>query len=210
MLKQRSNMKKVIFILILLSSFGFVSQTYCQTIEIDNGLTWLINSQNQSGSWGNTATSTNNEYFSTFAVLETLKQLGQDNTAAYQNAIQWLQAEEFLNTAYIAYKISIFANTETDITTDINMLLSYKNNDNAWGGYLKYRSNNFHTTLALQALKAVNYSDQTVIQLAIDYLLSSQNTDGGFGFYQGDDSNVYMTALVSLTLQQSTKRPVIS
>jgi len=32
--------------------------------------------------------------------------------------------------------------------------------------------------------------------------LSTQNSDGVFGFYQGDDSNVYMTALVSITLQQ--------
>ncbi|MEW6418767.1 MAG: carboxypeptidase regulatory-like domain-containing protein, partial [Nitrospirota bacterium] len=203
-------MKKLIFILMLFLSFCFVSQTYSQTIEIDNGITWLINNQNQTGSWGNTSTSLNNEYFSTFSVLETLKRLEQDNTTAYQNAIQWLQAEELINTSYIAFRLSILSNAGFDLTTDTNTLLSYININNGWGGYIKYKSNNFHTALALQALKAVNYSDQTIIQSAIDYLLSTQNSDGGWGFYpspcsgcnDGDESSVYMTALVSMTLQQ--------
>jgi hypothetical protein len=68
-------MKKLIFILTLFVSFCFVSQTHSQTY-IDNALIWLNNTQNQTASWGNTTTSTNNEYFSTFVVLETLKQLG--------------------------------------------------------------------------------------------------------------------------------------
>ncbi|MFZ3136725.1 MAG: CARDB domain-containing protein [Thermodesulfovibrionales bacterium] len=62
--------------------------------------------------------------------------------------------------------------------------------------------NPLDTALALQALKAVNYSDQTIIQSVINYLLSTENSVGGWGFYQGDESNVYMTALVSMTLQQ--------
>src|SRR4030042_6820052 len=111
-------MKKIIFILILFLGLGFVQPAHSQT-AIDNGLLWLYTNQNQTGSWGNTTNSINNEYFSTFVVLETLKQLGQDNTTAYQNAVQWLQAEELINTAYIAYKLSILAITGADIAGDI-------------------------------------------------------------------------------------------
>lgn len=198
--------------ILIVTCLLFATNAYSQGVEITNGITYLVNNQSQTGSWGNTASSINNEYFSTLAVLEALKQLGQDNTTAYQNGLQWLQTENLINTAYIAYKISILANTGTDITTETNTLMSYKNTDNGWGGFLKYKSNNFHTSLALPALKAINYSDQNIISSAITFLTSTQNLDGGWGFYpspcsgcEGDDSNVYMTALVLNTFPNSSQ-----
>ena len=89
-----------------------------------------------------------------------------------------------------------------DVSNDLLSLVNKRNMDGGWSGDGDSASMINDTTLALQALKAVNYPDQTIIQSAINYLLSTQNADGGFGFYQGDESNVYMTALVSMTLQQ--------
>jgi squalene cyclase len=96
-----------------------------------------------------------------------------------------------------------------DVSSIKDYLLTIRNDDGGWGATEGFTSDIKRTTLALQALKTVNYTDQAVIQLAIDYLLSTQNTDGGYGFYpslcsgcDGDDGNMYMTALVSITLQQ--------
>ncbi len=81
--------------------------------------------------------------------------------------------------------------------SDESLLVSYiDNTSGVWGGYEGYGINNLDTVLALDALKSVNYSNQTTISNAVLYLVTNQNTDGGWGFYAGDDSNVYMTALV--------------
>ena len=128
------------FLLMTVSAFPY-------SIEIERGIDYITCTQNQTGRWGNTDASINNEYFSTFAVIDALKLLGQENTAVYQNAIQWLQAENLANSAYIANKISILANSGADLSSDISTLLSYKNADNGWGGYAKYRSSNFHSAL---------------------------------------------------------------
>ncbi len=126
----------------------------------------------------------------------------QANTQIYQNGILLLQAQAVDYTPYLAQRLILLADSGAALTADINTLMSYRNSDGGWGGYLNYGSANFHTSLALQALKAVNYSDTTVISSALAYLAGTQNTDGGWGFYQGDDSNVYMTALVLQTLSQ--------
>jgi len=103
----------------------------------------------------------------------------------------------------------VLARAEFDVSTIRDYLLSIRNDEGGWGVAEGFESDVKRTALALQALKAVNYPDQSIIQSAIDYLLSTQNTDGGCGFYpslcsgcEGDESNVYMTALVSMTLQQ--------
>ncbi|WP_041245589.1 CARDB domain-containing protein [Geotalea uraniireducens] len=100
----------------------------------------------------------------------------------------------------MAPKVKIVTASGGDATTDVNTLLSYRNSGTGWGGYLNQANSNFHTALALQALKAANYTDQSVIYPALSYLLSTQNPDGGWGFYQGDDSNIYVTAQVLSTL----------
>ena len=103
---------------------------------------------------------------------------------------------------YIAWRILALSEENIDLTPDLNLLLQWQNIDGGWGGYLEFLSSNFHTALTLQALKAINYSDQDTISSALFYLTNNQNTDGGFGFYPEDESNVYMTAMVSITLQQ--------
>ncbi|MFZ3136431.1 MAG: CARDB domain-containing protein [Thermodesulfovibrionales bacterium] len=210
MMRTVRDLSRSITIIFLLPFFLLLaSEAYPQSSQIDNGLVYLGNAQSQTGSWGNTPDSISTEYFSTVEVLLTLNQLGLTITPVYQNGIPWILSQEVKDTAYLAKKIQIMANSGVDLTTDITMLTSYKNIDSGWGGYLSFESSNYRTALAIQALKAANYSDQTVIQSGIDYLLSTQNTDGGWGVYPSpcsgcevDESNVYMTALFSSTLQQ--------
>jgi hypothetical protein len=157
---------------------------YSNSLQIENGLQWIIASQNQTGSWGNADNSLNpltTEYFASAAVFETLRVLDQSNTSSYQNGILWLQAQKDDNTAYLAYKIGILQSSGIDIITDLNTLLSYRNSDNGWGGYLKYTNSNFHAVLVLQALNKINYQDQDTISFAIGFLTGNQNLTAASG-----------------------------
>ena len=195
----------IIFILIAL----YASFSFAQSISISNGLFYLQSTQSSEGYWGEVSEVPYNSFIDTCAVVETLKYLSETGIA-YNSAIQWINSTEVLNNDYLFTKIVVLAQAGFDVSTIRDYLLSVGNADGGWGVTEGFTSDVKRTALAIQALKAVNYSDQTVIQSAIDYLLSTQNTDGGWGFYpstclgcnDGDESNVYITAIVSMTLQQ--------
>ena len=179
-----------LFIQIILASFVFA-----QTTQITNGLNYLSSTQTAEGFWS----PENEPTLSTAETIKTLKLLNQTSTSAYTLALTWLQNQPLETTNHLAERIYILAAGGADS----NLLTSYMYAAlRAWGGYNDFTVNNLDTALALQALRATNYADQTVLQAAINYLLTNQNTDGGWGFYKDDTSNVYMTALVVTVLSQ--------
>jgi len=196
----RSAMKMfcIIFVLAFVLCHGIA---FAQSSSIINGLAYLHAVQSPAGYWGDVSEVPYNSFVDSCAVTETLKYLTETGTA-YNSAIQWINSTEVSNNDYLFTKMLVLAQAGFNVSAIRDYLLSIKNDDGGWGVEDDFESDIKRTTLALQALKAVNYSDQTVIQSALGYLLSTQNTDGGWGFYQGDESNVYMTALVSITLQQ--------
>lgn len=192
-----SVMKKLGLSLILLLIFCNSVFADVQS-SINNGLNWLLTNQNADGSYGNQSDLI---FRDTEEVLNTFNILNQ-KSGQYQSGIQWSTNTTVNSIDFIARKILLLSGEDIGTTTGVNILLSNQNTDGGWGIASKFESDSIDTSLALQALKDVNYSDQTVIQSAINYVLSIQNPDGGWGFYQGDYSSVYMTALVSMTLQQ--------
>lgn len=96
------------------------------------------------------------------------------------------------------------ASNGRDVSSLIAILVPLQNPDGGWGLSSSYIvSDPLDTSLALQTLKAVNYSDQTVISNAIAYLLSTQNPDGGFGsggVNPAPTSTVFETALSYIAL----------
>ncbi len=183
---------KLIVIILLLS---ITSTAYAQSTVINNGLSWLETQQNSDGSLGN-ITSTTDVTRTTIAVIDTLQALSQTSTTLYTNATSWLQSQSVSTTDYLSERMF----TLLSDGSDEGLLVSYIDPvSGVWGGYEGYGINTLDTALALSALNAVNYSNQTTISNAILYLVTNQNSDGGWGFYAGDDSNVYMTALVLQT-----------
>lgn len=192
-MKQKGISVLTIFLVVIL----FCSFSHAQSQQITNGLNYLFSTQNPDGSWNGTLH--RGPFSATVNVIETLSILGQGNTAAYSNAVYWLQAQELEITEQLSdriYVLSVAGN-------DRDVLISYiENMTGAWGGHDDYDINNLDTALVIRALKKINFQDQNMIYAAVDYLISTQNADGGWGLQQGMDSEVYYTSLFSKTLQQ--------
>ncbi len=141
-----------------------------------------------------------------------------DNTQV-SLAISWVSELYSDNTDDIAHKVLLLSMAGEDTSSDLSTLLTFQSSDNGWGVDQEFSGNPLDTALALQAINAVNYSDEGTINYALSYLISTQNSDGGWAFRQAQDddastsstssgqassaqsnSNVYMTAMVLKTL----------
>lgn len=77
----------------------------------------------------------------------------------------------------------------------VDSLVTHRNSDGGWGIYVGQSSSTDMTALAVIALKAMNYQDQSVIDEAIQFIRGKQNTDGGFPALSGE-STIGSTAWV--------------
>ncbi|MEW6419741.1 MAG: CARDB domain-containing protein, partial [Nitrospirota bacterium] len=193
-------MKRIIFFFLLICIFIGRGSTSAQDSPKDKGLLWLLNNQDPAGFWGN---SIRTPFRDTCTVIDTLSYLKATDSTNYSSGIQWIINSDVTNIDSLSRKIFSLSIAGIIVQQDVDNLVALQNTNSGWGLYYGNKSDPLTTALALQALKAANYPDQTVTQTAIDYLLSTQNTDGGWGFYpspcsgcEGDESNVYMTALV--------------
>ena len=176
-----------IYLLLFISLFFLPLSANAQQSSISNGVNYLQAIQFSEGNWSSNIVA---PYYATDEVLTTLNALGQKYTD-YTNGVNWITSQSLYNVDRISRSIALLCSTD-----NISNLLAYQNIDNGWGIGELFSSDTLDTTLALDALNAVNYSNQATISNALLYLVTNQNTDGGWGFYAGDDSNVYMTAMV--------------
>jgi len=191
----------------LLILFLVPMPAYAFSPNIESGISWLSANQNPDGSWGSNA---DLAILDTSTVLDTFKSLNI-GSPAYSNGVTWLSSQAPLSTDFISRRVISLSIAGVDVSSDLSALVNIRSSNGGWGGDADYSATIIDTALALQALKAANYSDQNVINAALGFLLATQNPDGGWGFYpaacstcQTDPSNVYMTAMVSGTLQQFT------
>jgi len=190
-------MKKKLFYKSIILSFLFIPLIWipiarAQSGSINNGLNWLLANQNPDGSWGLQGNLT---LLNTTEAMNTLKYLGYTGTN-YTEGVNWVSSYTATSTDEIARETISLIGAGIFVSVPINTLTGYMNPDNGWGIGELFSSDILDTALALEALRAVNYSDQATISNAVLYLVTKQNSDGGWGFYAGDDSNVYMTAMV--------------
>jgi prenyltransferase beta subunit len=183
---------------------------------IGTGTTWLLTVRYGMGVWALDAAPdlldgefTEDDYRKTyvrdtFEAAKTLQVLSIP-VSEYQLTLDWLDFTRFNSAWQIAQKLQILSKAGSDITQVIATLLESRNPDSGFGGAKGYPvSNNLDTALALQAFKAANYSDTTLLGQSLNYLISNQNTDGGWGFTSGDVSNTYVTSLVLRVLSTNS------
>jgi len=192
-------LKRILFgLLLMLFSAGFAS---AQSPPITSGIDWLTATQNIDKSWGN-ASSLTAQFSATSEGLEALRLTGNIGVP-YQDGLNWLNTQPANSTDFISKRLRIRLQSGVGINDDLAQLLSYRNTiDGNWGADDDYTNFPLDTSLALQALKAANYTDQSIIFPALNYLVSTQNPDGGWGFTKDDDSNVFVTAHAISALAQ--------
>jgi hypothetical protein len=196
-------MKRLIFVSIvqvLFFSLLTAHISFAQSVEVSNGIAYLVANQNGDGSWGNLSANTE-EILATTTVLESLDVLGETGSATYQTGLSWLSKQNLITTDHLSRRIL----ASSSVNNDTELVALLDDMRKAWGGAEGYDVNILDTTLALQALRRVNSSDSSTIGYALNFLLSNQNSDGGWGFTENSESNVYITALATFTLQQYTQ-----
>ncbi|MCL4479378.1 MAG: hypothetical protein M1381_09820 [Deltaproteobacteria bacterium] len=196
-------MRKGLLLAIVISFLSAFS-AHAQSTTITNGLSWLDTQSNPDGSLGN-ITSTTDITRTTVAVIDTLQALGQTNTTFYSNAVSWLQGQSISTTDYLSERMF----TLLSGGSDEGLLVSYIDNaSGVWGGYEGYGINNLDTTLALQALKSVNYSNFSTISNALSYLVINQNSDGSWNedAYSTTYKRILLTSNVLFIYRNSIRR----
>ena len=179
----RSRRAFIAIVILTILTAGLSAQA--QTPAVSSGLSWLNSVQTVDGNWGAVDTS---EYYSTATSLDVVYELAPTSTA-YTLGLQWLSGEIVSPTDYLSRRIIALRRAGLDASNEIENLVYYRNLDKGWGGEIGYFNNIIDTTLALQALRATVYNDNSYYSLlgeSLDYLKANQNSDGGWGFFSGD------------------------
>jgi subtilase family serine protease len=202
----------LLFILIATASLpaSLLAQTAAEAVSSGTG--WLLNARYGFGTWAFNAPPdplqtefTADDYRKTYIrdtleAADALKSLNT-STSEYQTTLNWIELFPLQATGQLAQKIHILSGVGKDSSKALSSLLELHNPDGGFSGAKGYFvGNNLDTALALQALKAANYSDTTVLYQAINFLTTNQHSDGGWGFTSSDPSNTYVTAMVLRSL----------
>ncbi|MBE0502354.1 MAG: hypothetical protein IBX47_13045, partial [Desulfuromonadales bacterium] len=145
--------------------------------DIGEGVDWLIAHQAENGSWLDSEQTVERDSAEAVSALN----LFAIGTPAVAKGEQWLVAEQFNNTDYLARKIETMSQSGQPVAAYVSQLVALQNKDGGWGVSANYLSNPADTGLALRALGAIRYANAAVVTPAIDYLLTQQNADGGWG-----------------------------
>lgn len=157
---------------------------------IEDGVKWLMSIQRADGNWIDLALTTERDTAETVHVLRNFPVAEEE----YSSGLQWLGSDDSENSDYLSRKIEALAVSGQDIGTLIDLLVSRQNGDGGWGSNSAYLSNTTDTLLALKALSAAGYNNQSTLSAAIEYLKTKQNPDGGWG--SNEKSSIESTANV--------------
>lgn len=163
--------------------------------KVEDGVNWLIAEQREDGSWFINDQTMERDTAESVSALDAFVE-GQNPV---QLGLGWLNENPTSNTDYLARRIEAIVANGGDATTMLAELAGRQNSDGGWGLNSGFVSNPADTGLALKALSAAGYSNQTVVGAAITYLQNSQNQDGGWSAI-GSRSLIQPTAYSLLAL----------
>ena len=148
--------------------------------QVSEGILWLRSHQRADGSWIDTANTVERDTTESILALEAYPEAAQNVSMA----ALWLESREMPDTDYLARAIVALRRSGNDFSALTSEMISRQNPDGGWGSKNGYMSNSIDTSLALEALAVVEYSEAGIIGQAIQYLLAKQSADYGWG---GDD-----------------------
>lgn len=160
--------------------------------EINEGVAWLMNNQEENGSWQDSIQTTERDTSEAVAALSSIA----DAQLHVARAAGWMTSDISGNLDYLCRKIealSLAGQTVSDLMQD---LIARQNPDGGWGSNRHYTSDPLDTALALKTLAVVDYKDPDTTAPAIDYLKAAQNPDGGWGSH--DSRSAVQATVVSL------------
>jgi len=162
------------------------------------GLLWLDASLNPDGSYALDSDISTPEQ-STDEVINVINLLSTNSDI--NPPITYINENTYNNSEYLSRKIIANQVTGNTVNLLVNELVLMQNYDGGFGELTGYDSTSLDTSFALKALSKVGFTDTDVIESAISYLIRKQLTDGGFPVKLPNESAVYVTANVSMALQ---------
>ena len=195
----RSHFKRVFgtlgcLLLVLVATCGRIASA-----DMASGVQWLATHAQPDGSFSSStdlATPTQ----ATSEALRALRALGEASQPGIPAAEQYLAAEPFHNTEYLARKIIAAAEGGQPTATWVAELLTHQSSfDGGFGDFAGFESTVLDTAWALEALSFAAASPTTTAQ-AVQYLLSAQLSNGGWGD-ASNGADVYRTALAMSSLR---------
>lgn len=175
-------------------------------VNLAEGFSWLRNKQGSDGNWvDNPMTAVRDSV----AALDTLAELDGTAFTGRQRALDWLMAQQYSNTDYLARRLHSFSLARQDAGGDTARLLALQNADGGWGVAPGYQSSALDTALALLALQGQSGDGANARATGLAYLLAQQNADGGWGNLAGGVSRTSVSATVlQVLVAQQASAPV--
>lgn len=165
--------------------------------DIDSGVSWLKEQQRPDGAFQLSSNPLAAEWQSATVAAGALYYIEGKGSAEATQALDYLGVVDIPDTTQsLSYRILLAAQKGRDVNELINTLLIHQNNDGGFGDQKSYASSAYDTALALKALKAVRFSDASILQRAVAYVAGVQQADGGFPVYFKTYSKTYVTAEV--------------
>ena len=163
-------------------------------------LQYLIENQNENGSWGSATTT----FPTTVAVIDALYAYGETGTS-YQNGIEWLDFYIADNNDYLAQQLELIARSGGATSTAETLAYAL---DESTGGFpfdRGYEADVLTTAKVLQALTEADYEDggaspDYTTMLAAFYLTQTQRFDNGWSVFGGGISSIPVTSEAILAL----------
>lgn len=203
-------MKKIVIMLIHTVLILQAMSVHAQSLPVTIGASWLSQTQNADGTW------CAQQDLAVICSAESMNVLMSSGaTTSYTSSLNWLASQSAMSTDELSRTITALATSGTNSATLVTTLVNNRNADGSWGYKLGDPSNSLDTALALQALRAANYSDYSVLFSAINFLTTNQNPDGGWGFkptsgaLTSDPSNAYVTAMVLRALAAHSSQFIV-
>jgi Leucine-rich repeat (LRR) protein len=203
MIMERASEVLLSALFLLMTSFpAFAASPYLG--NVNNGVYWLSQNQNDDGSWG---ASDDVKLLCTMEAVAALEAANQ-RIPAYYWGVMWLENHCAPNSDYKARRILALASHGDNFQTDLaqlqsaQMLISPGNN--GWGLTSEYQGTALDSAMALLATYKLGVT--TNVQPALNYLKTAQLTgkDKGWPVAQESSSDPMTTALVVSSLANYT------